>query len=112
MPVPSRMRDVTDDAAASATYGSRLRLYSSASSASPVGAGVRRLDRDVRVLGHEEGMEAARLGLAGELDRAHREVGRVDRDADLHGRRVYQEGGIVGGPGGARPTRGCYSPEN
>ncbi|GIU89694.1 MAG: hypothetical protein KatS3mg010_0793 [Acidimicrobiia bacterium] len=42
-PVPSRMRSVTDAAVASATSGSTVRLYSSRSSASPVGGGVRRL---------------------------------------------------------------------
>ena len=43
MPVPSRMRSVTALAAASATNGSSVRLYSSGSSAAPVGGGVRRL---------------------------------------------------------------------
>ena len=43
MPVPSRIRSVTAAAAASVTSGSSVRLYSSASSASPVGGGVRRL---------------------------------------------------------------------
>ena len=43
MPVPSVMRSVTAAAAARATSGSRVRLYSSGSSGSPVGGGVRRL---------------------------------------------------------------------
>ena len=42
-PVPSRSVVVSAAAAASATSGSTDRLYSSASSASPVGGGVRRL---------------------------------------------------------------------
>ena len=40
--------------------------------------------RDVGVLGDVERVEAASLGLAGDLDGLHRLVGRVDRDADLH----------------------------
>jgi hypothetical protein len=40
--------------------------------------------RDVGVLRHVERREAARLGLARELDGAHRQVGRVDRDAEAH----------------------------
>ena len=87
-------------AAASATSGSRLRLYSSASSASPVGGGRAPAHRDVRVLGHVERMEAARLGLARELDGAHREVGRVDRDAELHGGSLRSSTSPV--PAGAR----------
>ena len=41
-PVPNRIVEVTDAAAARAMSGSTDRLYSSASSASPVGGGVRR----------------------------------------------------------------------
>ncbi len=40
--------------------------------------------RDVRVLGDVQRMEAARFGLARDLDRAHRAIGREDRDAELH----------------------------
>ena len=40
---PEQTRSVTAAAVASATNGSSVRLYSSASSASPVGAGVMRL---------------------------------------------------------------------
>ena len=43
MPVPSRIFSVVAAASASATIGSSVRLYSSGSSASPVGGGVRRL---------------------------------------------------------------------
>src|SRR5436190_1263329 len=43
IPVPTTSRSVTAAAIARATNGSRVRLYSSASSASPVGGGVRRL---------------------------------------------------------------------
>ncbi len=42
IPVPRRMWSVTADAAASATSGSSVRLYSSARTSSPVGGGVRR----------------------------------------------------------------------
>ena len=76
MPVPSRMRSVTAPAAASATNGSSVRLYSSAQ----LGVAGRRrrapLDRDVRVLGEVQRVEAALLGLAGQLDDVHRPVGR------------------------------------
>ena len=43
MPVPRVIRSVTAAAAARATNGSSVRLYSSSSSASPVGGGVIRL---------------------------------------------------------------------
>ena len=43
IPVPRRMREVTDAAAPSATNGSSVRLYSSGRSGSPVGGGVFRL---------------------------------------------------------------------
>ena len=43
MPVPTTSRSVAAAAIASATNGSSVRLYSSRSSASPVGGGVSRL---------------------------------------------------------------------
>jgi hypothetical protein len=42
IPVPRRIRSVTAAAVARATKGSRVRRYSSGSSAAPVGGGVRR----------------------------------------------------------------------
>ena len=67
------MRSVTAAAIDSATNGSSVRLYSSRNSASPVGGGVLRDYRDVRVLGEVERVETAFLHCACELHRPDRE---------------------------------------
>ena len=84
MPVPSRMRSVTVAAAASATNGSSVRLYSSGSSASPVGGGVRRSTGMCVCSGRYSESKPARLDLAGQLDDVHRSVGREHRDPEAH----------------------------
>ena len=64
--------------------GSRLRLYSSASSASPVGGGVRRLTGMCVCSGtYSEWKPRASASRASSPD-VHGEVGREDRDAELH----------------------------
>jgi hypothetical protein len=49
------------------------------------GPGAAPADRNVRVLGHEQGLEAARLGLAGQLVDADRVIGAELVDAVFHG---------------------------
>ena len=66
MPVPTTSRSVAAAAIASATNGSSVRLYSSRSSASPVGGGRAPARRDVRVLGHVERVQPALLDRARE----------------------------------------------
>ena len=47
-------------------------------------------DRDVGVLGQVDRVEAAGLGLDGELDGIHRLVGREDGDPEPHGSGLYR----------------------
>ena len=101
MPVPRRSLRVTEAAAASDDVGIQRAQVLLGQHRVAGGRWRAPADRDVGVLGDVEAGKAARLGLARHLDRAHRAIGREDRDAQLHAREPPADA-RAGGPTGTR----------